>query len=240
MIESHQIKYGNSFIQYDVKFAARKTLEISVHPDLRVEVTAPLTTEPEAIESKVRKRASWILQQKRELELFLPHTPPRQYVSGETHRYLGRQYRLKLLEEPNSQPSVKLIRGFLIVTTIDKTDQKRVKQLVNDWYRKQAERVFAERFELLWLRFERLGVKERPTTKIRLMQSRWGSCTPAGTITLNLKLMQVPKSNIDYVLAHELCHVIEHNHSSKFYKLLGQVMPDWHHKREKLNDCEVA
>ena len=97
MTTKHSIQYGHSTIEYDLTFSPRKTLAIDVHPDLSVAVQAPEGTELADIEAKVRKRAPWILRQQRQFEVYLPKLPPRQYDSGETHRYLGRQYRLKVI-----------------------------------------------------------------------------------------------------------------------------------------------
>ncbi|MCB8978698.1 MAG: M48 family metallopeptidase [Ardenticatenaceae bacterium] len=238
MSQQHQLQFGESLIEYEVTFATRKTLAINVHPDLSVTVVAPQSATPAAIEAKVRQRAPWILRQQQELELYLPQTPPRQYVSGETHRYLGRQYRLKVSED--EARSVKLTRGFLTVMTPDKANVAQVQSQVEEWYRVQAKRVFPERLAAMLPRFARFVLPAEPQLAIRKMQSRWGSCTEEGVITLNLKLMQVPKVYIDYVIVHELCHLIEHNHSTRFYGLLDRMMPDWRTRRERLNGCEVG
>jgi predicted metal-dependent hydrolase len=235
-MSEHHIQYGETTIEYDLTYAPRKTLAINVHPDLRVSVVAPEDTDIETIKTKVRKRANWILRQQRELDLYLPHTPPRQYVSGETHRYLGRQYRLKIVSD--DQERVKLERGYLYVFTREKADRERVRTLVDGWYRKQAKRVFQERLEALLPRFDKLALPS-PRLVIRQMQLRWGSCTESGTISLNLKLMQVPKASIDYVIVHELCHLVEHNHSRRFYQLLDRVMPDWRTRRRQLNVADL-
>lgn len=236
-IDTHSVRFGDQIIEYDLAFAQRKTLEISVDPQLRVTVTAPAGSDLTAIETKVLKRAPWILRQQRDLELYLPHTPPRRYLSGETHRYLGRQYRLKIIEGDDER--VKLLRGFLQVSIIDTEDRSRVKQMVDAWYRKQAQRVFSERLEAMLPRFKTLEVSQ-PNLVIRRMQSRWGSCTESGTIMLNPVLVQAPKPFIDYVIVHELCHMIEHNHSARFFHLLDRVMPDWRDRRKQLNEFEVA
>jgi predicted metal-dependent hydrolase len=232
-MKTHHIQYGDTTIEYHLTYAARKTLDISVHPDLRVTVTAPLDTSIDAIAAKVQKRANWILRQQRELELYLPHMPPRQYVSGETHRYLGKQYRLRVKQEADAE-WVKLERGYLQVRTVDKTDTSRIKTLVDGWYRRQARRVFRERLGELLPRFSRFGLPDFDL-RIKELQARWGSCTESGVVTLNLKLMQVPKKYIDYVIVHELCHLIEHNHSKHFYLLLDRTMPAWRERRQQLN-----
>lgn len=237
MPSTYHIQYGTTKIEYHLSYAARKTLAINVHPDLRVTVQAPEGSDLADIERKVRQRAAWILRQQRQFETYLPKLPPRQYVSGETHRYLGRQYRLKISQgEPEN---VKLARGYFYITARDKTDPGRVKTLLTEWYRVQAERIFAERLEacLAKMRFLQL---DHPEFEIRQMESRWGSCTSEGKVLLNLRLIQVPKLYIDYVITHELCHLKEHNHSQRFYDLLNRVLPDWREKRETLNTLEVS
>ena len=237
MTPTYSVQYGSTLISYEVSFAARKTLAIEVHPDLRVTVRAPEGSELETIQQKVKKRVPWILRQQRQFESYLPKLPPRQYVSGETHRYLGRQYRLKV--NGSDSERVKLSRGYFFITLRDKSDTERIKTLLLGWYRQQAERVFGERFEacLTKLRFLQLA---EPEIEIRQMNTRWGSCTPEGKILLNLRLIQVPKEYIDYVVVHELCHLKEHNHSQRFYELLNRVMPDWQKKRQRLNELEVS
>jgi predicted metal-dependent hydrolase len=240
MIERlYHVQYGDTTIEYTLAYASRKTLAISVAPDLSVRVTAPAETALDAIEAKVRQRAPWIVRQQRELEQYLPATPPRQYVNGETHRYLGRQYRLKVIQ--NQPDVVKLTRGWLYVYIADTHDTAHVKQLVDAWYHTQAERVFHERLAAMLPRFQHLDLCQ-PNLTIKPLQARWGSCTGSGTITLNVRLMQVPKQYIDYVIVHELCHLIEHNHSKRFYQLLDRMMPDWRESRQKLNevDCSIS
>jgi predicted metal-dependent hydrolase len=233
----HQLQYGGSVIHYTLTFAPRKTLAISVHPDLRVTVKAPQETDLADVQAVVRRRAPWILRQQRELENYLPHTPPRQYVSGETHRYLGRQYRLKVFEDHRER--VKLAGGYLHVWTQNKDKRERVQHLVDGWYRRQARRVFRERLAAMLPRFTPFDLPP-PQIAIKAMKSRWGSCSKRGSINLNLKLMQVSKAYIDYVIVHELCHLVEHNHSKRFYQLLDRMMPDWRARRQGLNEFQVS
>jgi predicted metal-dependent hydrolase len=177
------------------------------------------------------------LRQQRELERYLPQTPPRRYVSGETHRYLGRQYRLTV--SAGTPESVKLTRGRLHIYTADKDHPERVRQLLDDWYERQARRIFPERLQAVLPRMQPLGVTSEPTVQIKPLQARWGSCTGSGTITLNLRLVQVTKPYIDYVIVHELCHLVEHNHSKRFYALLDRAMPDWRERRRQLNELSA-
>lgn len=237
MTQQHTLQYGTTTIEYQLSFAPRKTLAIDVHPDLQVSVKAPEGAELPAIEAIIRKRAPWILRQQRKYQSYLPHLPPREYVSGETHRYLGRQYRLKV--QTGQPEGVKLMRGYFFITVRDKSDTARVAALLNEWYRHHAHRVFRERLDICFerMRFLKLAY---PELEIRRMEKRWGSCTPQGKILLNLNLIQVSKPYIDYVIVHELCHLKEHHHGAAFYRLLDRVMPDWRTRREQLNALDVA
>lgn len=235
---THRVPYGETTIEYQLTYASRKTLEISVHPDLRVTVTAPRDTAIDVINAKVQKRANWILRQQREFELYLPHIPPRQYISGETHRYLGKQYRLKVIQDADAE-WVKLERGYIVVRTTDKSDILRIKELVDVWYLRQARRVFREQLRELLPRFANFDLPEFDL-QIKDLKSRWGSCSETRIVTLNLMLMQVPKPYINYVIVHELCHLLEHNHSKRFYALLDRILPDWRERRHKLNAYDFS
>lgn len=231
------VEYGASTIEYTLIYTPRKTLGISVHPDLSVTVNAPEGSDIELIRQKIRKRASWILRQQRDFRRYSPDFPPRRYVSGETHRYLGRQYRLKVIEDESD--GIKLSRGYLYVQVRDKSNTGRVRDLVERWYRNHARRVFQERLEACYAKVERLGVPY-PELSLRAMQTRWGSCTMSGHILLNPKLIQVPTQLIDYVILHELCHLKEHHHGPTFYTLLDRVLPGWRETKRRLDEYEFG
>lgn len=148
------------------------------------------------------------------------------------HRYLGRQYRLKMDDELPAK--VRLKNGLLWVSKGGTSSTKTVKLLVEGWFRDRAKIVLAERLEACVIAFERHN-PNRPKLNIRSMKTRWGSCSRKGRITLNTKLVHAPKRYIDYVVTHELCHLKEPNHSDGFYRLLTLVIPDWRERREKLN-----
>lgn len=235
---TQQIQYGTTTIEYQLTFAQRKTLGISVHPDCSVRVVAPVGSTQEAIEAKLKQRSAWIVKQQQQFERYLPLLPPRQYVSGETHLYLGKQYRLKVEEAPT--PAVKLTRGRFYIYTANGKDRATISDQLEGWYRTKAHTLFAEQLAACLQKVAIVGITATPELRIRTMQKRWGSCTEAGVITLNLKLIQAPKALIDYVILHELCHLQEHNHSTAYYRLLDRVLPDWQARREELNQVKVA
>lgn len=230
--EPSSVQYGAVTIHYAVIRRDRKTLEIAVEPDSTVNVVAPMTAGPERIAQKVRKRAGWIVQQQRYFEQFKPRTPERRYVSGETHLYLGRQCRLRVVRAATS--SVKLLRGFLVVQSPLPQDSAETKRLVELWYTQKAKVRFQERIDLCRERFPQPKAITLNGVSLRLMQKRWGSMSPGRRLLLNLRLIQAPVDAIDYVITHELCHIFERDHSPRFYRLLARVMSDWEHRKAKM------
>lgn len=230
-ITRHALTYGRADLRFELRRVARKTLEIAVHPDGRVVVKAPREADFTEVEARVLKRARWIRRQQAYFEQFKPRTPPRQYIGGETHRYLGRQYRLKLVH--GGRPSVKLSRGYFWITCRDPQNREEVRRLLWQWLTQRAREKFAESFERCWPHFSRLGLPH-PRLKIRRMKTRWGSLSESGTLTLNVYLIQSPRECIDYVITHELCHLKHPDHSPAFYQLLEKVMPDWERRKHKL------
>ncbi len=228
------VKWGHTTIHYRYKFKDRKTLAIHVHPDLSVQVEAPLETNIEKIREKVKKRASWIKKTKRDFELYLPKQPDRQYISGESHRYLGRQYRLKIRN--GNENTVKCYRGYFNVTHINDSSRKNIQELLDHWYTEKAKNIFAIRYDKCCDKVKYIGIRPAQFS-IRKLKTRWGSCTKSGRIILNLELIKAPTECIDYVILHELCHLKEHNHSQKFWKLLGKVLPDYEKRKRRLNQC---
>jgi predicted metal-dependent hydrolase len=231
------LQFGNTTIEYNISYVQRKSAVIEVYPDQQVAVSVPEGCELIVVEELIRKRAGWILQQQRQFSTYAPQEMPRSYVSGESYRYLGRQYRLKVLEAECEE--VKQERNFIYVTLPEKHDTKRVQFILDQWYRDRAKQIFTERLHVCYPRVERLGVS-LPPIAIRSMKTRWGSCSNAGLITLNPRLVQAPIDCIDYVLLHELCHLKEHNHGKHYYQLLDQTLPDWRERRQKLNKFEFC
>ena len=234
----YTVQYGTTLIRYSLRFTRRKTLGITVHPDCTVSVVAPRNSALDVVAEKVKQRSGWIVKQQRKFERYLPHQPARQYVSGETHLYLGKQYRLKVIEA--DQPAVKLARGRFCVFTPDPANKATIQRQLDAWYKAKAHQVFTEQMEQCLKQVAVIGIETAPVLRIRTMQKRWGSCSTSGAILLNLKLIQARKALIEYVIIHELCHLKEHNHSRTYYQLLDRVMPDWQARRDELNLTKVA
>lgn len=229
--QHYEVTFGKQRIPFTLEFRERERLAISVHPDRSVTVAAPKGRTIEDVMERVQRRAEWIAKQRDYFEQFRPLTPPRQYVAGETHFYLGRQYRLRLIE--GNEQSVKLVGQFLTVCLPDRDDRDRIRKLLDDWYLEHAKDVFARRVEICLQSARSLGLSP-PTVVARKMAKRWGSCTKAGRILLNTDLVKTPLHCIEYVIMHELCHIKIHDHSPQFYRLLARCMPDWERRKKRL------
>jgi predicted metal-dependent hydrolase len=225
------VEYGSRRLSYAATFADRKTLAISVYPDASVRLIAPLRSTKAEIEARLRKRAAWVCRQQRYFDQFNPRTPARRYVSGETHLYRGRQYRLKLRKVDIE--TVRLSGGYLEVALHDRGDTLRIRHLLDQWYRLRAEIHFVSRFEEILSSFSFSSIR-RPELKLRSMKGRWGSHLSGKTIILNPNLIRAPAPCIDYVITHEICHMLHPSHSAAFFRTLTRRMPDWEKRKSRL------
>jgi predicted metal-dependent hydrolase len=236
--ELRTLVIGEQTLNYAVRRSERRrTVEVRVEPNKRVTVLMPSSASIERVEGIVRKRLIWIRRQQREFDALPPAPPRRRWVAGETHRYLGRQYRLKLC--CGHERAVRMTGGLLVVTSPSIGETSEIRRLVTSWYRSHAcsllkARVEKRLAETTWLDFS------PPPIKVRLLTRRWGSTTEAGGVTFNLDLVQLPLPCIDYVVAHELVHIKIPNHSRAFWQMLDRVMPDWRKWRDRLSRAEVT
>lgn len=213
----------------------RKTLAIAVHPDGRIQLTAPARSNVEQLLAKVAKRASWISRQRREFAAMNGKRTPLRYTSGATHRYLGKQYRLKVTR--GDAVGVKLVGGYLHVVT-SRPDVSETEHLLGAWMRKRALEQLSRRVEAwrAWCHRQRLPV---PRMSLRAMSKRWGSAQRDGKIMLNPDLVRVPSVCIDYVVAHEICHLKHPHHGSAFYRQLDGLLPNWRNAKARLEHAEL-
>lgn len=222
------IQFGSKRIDFTLNYVNRKTLGITITPAMEVLVNAPLNAPLTKIKELVKKKAPWIIKQQGYFLTFHPKSPEKKYVSGESHLFLGRQFRLKVTLSKKNEVSYK--GRFIEVKTKNK---KNAKALLKQWYRYKAKEKFAEIAEPLILRFKKYKVEPKGIY-LQEMKTRWGSCTPNGKIILNPELIKAPKPCIEYVIVHELCHLIHHDHTSKFMALQQKEMPDWAKWKSKL------
>lgn len=233
----HEVEIGGDVLEFLLRRSERKTLAITVDPDGDVVVTAPETSTLEQVEAVVQRRREWIRRRRREVDLLPPPPSPREWVSGETHRYLGRQYRLKVARA--DRPEVKLAGGFFRVGVPDPTDREQVRKRMERWYLHHARSTFERRMAELIRSTPRLELNGAPPLLVRKLQMRWGSCSPEGRILMNVDAVKLSIGCIDYLLIHELCHLRVPHHGPEFWRHIGACMPDWNRWRQRLEQAEV-
>lgn len=228
------LRYGVDEVEYSVIENARLTSRVRIHvnPDGRVEVEKPPRTEIEDVQAAVQKRARWVLRSVRAAVDTRRFALPRRYVSGEVHFYLGRRYKLIVVEERRADSDVRLWRGRLEVT-LPIADPAAVRRRLKLWYRERSKAYFARKLPELVTQLD--GISSTPDFQLIAMEKQWGSCSPAGRMSLNPSLIKAPAHCVEYVLLHELCHMIEHNHSRRFYDLLDRYCSDWRKRKCELD-----
>lgn len=229
-----EITYGARRIEYAINRGERSRARLVVNPLGAVEVRVPEDYPEVKIPELVRSRSPWIVKQQDYFERYRPRELPRRYVSGESLRYLGRQYRLRITT--GDTESIHL-RGRVLQVSVPSPEAAR--KVITKWLRHRAEIVLAERLERCASVARRHAVREGPV-QIRQMQRRWGSCTSAGRILLNPKLVQVPVDCIDYVIIHELCHRRYPNHGIRFVRLMDTMLPDWRARKQRLDSQALS
>lgn len=202
-------------LDYKIVFAKRKTLTITVERDRSVVVTAPEGTSPEKIRQVVESRKLWLYEKTRHAQKYdpLPHPPGKELITGESILYLGRQYRIKLVE---GNGEIQFEQKFLVPRALaDKSLAFR------SWFIARAEDKILPRVAV---HARNLGVTYKEA-KIGDGKYRWGSCTPNDNVIFNWRLIKAPMFVIDYVIVHELAHLIEQNHTPRFWNIVRAQAP---------------
>ena len=209
---------------------------VSIHLDSEViKVRVPKSLSDNRIREIIDRRTPWIKRKLKEASE-RPVIKPKEYVSGENFPYLGRNYRFKVLV--GDEVFISLQDGYLqaTVSETDKTSPATIRSLLLSWYQEQARMRLEEKTE----RFARIiGVEPRSVTT-KEYKSRWGSCSVNGDIRYNWKLILAPHPIVDYVVVHELCHMLEHNHSSRYWKHVKYYVPDYKERRDWLKNNSLS
>ena len=206
-----------------------KSASIDVEDNL-VKVTVPKNLSDERIEELIKGRILWI-KQKLALQASAIVSKPKEYVDGEAFSYLGRNYRLKCAK--GLEESVKLKSGYLNVTTKNgKRNSEHLKAVVEQWYRTKALSRLIDKTR----RYSAILKVEPTSINLKDYKAMWGSCSPKGVVSYNWRIILAPHKIVDYIVVHELCHLIEPNHSSKYWKQVRSVIPDYENSKEWLKN----
>ena len=220
-------------VDIEVERKPIKNLHLAVYPpDGRVHVSAPQSYTDEQIKLFVLKKWIWLVQKRKETTSYTFQNE-REYVSGEAHYYKGELYRLKVIRDNTCTFHVEIQGDYINVYVYERTTKENIANILWNWYKEQI----TPTIELYVAKWENiLGVKVAEWT-VQQMQSSWGKChKDTGKIMFNLQLAKKPLNCIEYVVAHELTHLIEQNHTDKFRHILGTYLPGWQKIKEQLNE----
>ncbi len=211
---------------YSIQYSGRKTVAINVERDRSVIVRAPIGTTADTIARIVERKKAWIFGKLLHPRKYPAKAPRSEFVSGETVLYLGRRYRLEIKKGAKEGIA---FEGKFIVTG---ASRDRASKIFGEWYRKSAKETIALRVAV---HSEKLGVRPKRVT-ITNSRFRWGSCTPSHNLAFNWKLVKAPMYVIDYVVVHELAHLIEGNHTARFWNIVRTQSPKHMKAKEWLKE----
>mgnify|MGYP003346749168 CR=1 FL=1 len=228
-----QVQLGD--LAVDVMRKDIKNVHLSVHPPSgRVRIAAPLRMNLDSIRVFAVSKLGWIRQQQRKLRQ-QEREPPREYLDRESHYVWGKRYLLKVIYA-DAVPDLQLKHSTLLLSIRPGTSADRRQALLDGWYRKQLKAAIPA---LIKTWEPRLGVKVERFF-VQRMRTRWGSCSPSTrSIRLNAELAKKPRECLEYILVHELVHLLEPTHNHRFIALMDQFIPRWQMQRELLNRLPV-
>lgn len=220
-------------INIEIERKPIKNLHLAVYPpDGRVHVSAPKDYTDERIKLFILKKWVWIVQKRKETMSYVIEDT-REYVSGEAHYYKGGLYRLKVIRDNSCHHHVDIQGDYINVYVYERTSKENIANVLWSWYKTQITPTI-EKYVAKWEKILNVEVTE---WTVQQMQSSWGKChKDTGKIMFNLQLVKKPLNCIEYVVAHELTHLIEQNHTDKFRNILGTHLPGWRKTKEQLNE----
>jgi len=228
-----QVRLGD--IAVDVVLKDIKNVHLSVHPPTgRATISAPLRMNLDTIRVFAISKLGWIRQQQRKL-LAQERETPREYLDRESHYVWGRRYLLKI-SESEQPPKIELKHTRMQLSVRPGTDDKKLQAIVEEWYREQVKQAVPPLIDK-WERH--IGVKVKRIF-VQRMKTKWGSCNHrARTVRLNTDLAKKPRECLEYLVVHELVHLLEPTHNARFIALMDQFMPKWRSHRQGLNRLPV-
>lgn len=229
-----QLKLGNIIV--DVVQKDIKNLHLSVYPpNGKVHIAAPLRMKEDTIRVYAISKLGWIKKQQQKLA-GQQRESPREYVSRESHYYLGKRYLLKVIEE-NAVPKVELSHNKILLYVRPGADKKKRQEILETWYRERLKEICGKQIKK-WQRIMKVSPNE---FSIRKMKTKWGTCNiEEARIWLNLGLAKKPEHCIEYIIVHELVHLLERHHNEKFIAYMNEYLPQWRHIKSELNKLPVS
>jgi predicted metal-dependent hydrolase len=218
-------------LKYNVIFSRRRSISIILSPDKGITVRAPYRTSLKTIDSFVGHKSGWINKHLSNYQGLTRINHDKRYTDGELHMFLGKEKILKITESARS--CISQDNDIIEVSLSEPENREKVRALLERWYRREALEVLSRKLHEIMTRYSDYNFSPSGFV-VRPLKSRWGSCTSKGKITLNSGLVKLDDIFCNYVIIHELCHLRYHNHGEEYYRLLGELVPDYKSIRKEL------
>ncbi|MEA4962915.1 M48 family metallopeptidase [Lutispora sp.] len=220
-------EYGTQTIEFEVEYKKRKTLGIRIAPPGVINIKAPVGVGEDRVLEIVKSKAKWIVQKLSEIKHLEGQKRNRQYVDGESFLYAGADYLLQIIyDEAYRKPVAKLENCSLCVYTGAKGEEL-IKSALTDWYKDKAKEKICERIEYYQPFFKITPAQ----IKVKEQKKRWGSCTSKRVLLFNWRIIMAPLNVMDYIIVHEMCHLIHMDHSKNFWSLVKSILPDYEERK---------
>lgn len=208
-----------------------KNIHLAVYPPTgRVRIATPLNTTDEKVRLFAISKLGWIKKHQRNFDK-QKRLPVKEFINRESHFFLGKRYLLNVIEQPGKQQVVVRHRNLDLYVKPG-TSQEVKHQILNDWYRERLKEMVSPLIE----KWEKILMVKVNAFGVRRMKTKWGTCTiEAGRIWLNLELIKKPVSCLEYIIAHEMVHLLERHHNERFLAILSKHLPNWKHLKDELN-----
>lgn len=224
------IIYKDIPINFEIEYKKRKTFAIEIIPPNKIKVKSPRGILKSKIEELVHSKANWIIKKLEEFKDIEHMQIERRFVDGEIFMYLGKEYILKITQNKNlKKAEVSICNEFIHVKT-PKTEIEIIKKIMIEWYKIECDKKIRERIEVYG---QKLGEMPR-IIKVKEQKRRWGTCTSRRDVLFNWKCIMAPIDVIDYIVVHELCHLVHMNHSANFWSLVKLNFPHYEEKKQWL------
>jgi len=223
--------YQDKVIDFEIEYRNRRTMAIQIMPPDRVLVLSPLKVPEDIIKRRVGSKGSWIVKKLVQLMEVKLNTPDRTFTDGQLFLFLGKDYPLYIFKNGRKIPKV-FFSGDQFNIELHEYDHKKMRKAMEKWYRKKADRIINDRVEVY---IHKIG-KRPKIVKVKEQKRRWGSCTAKGNLYFNWRCIMAPPAVIDYIVVHEMSHLVIPNHSKRFWQKVGSVLPDYKKRRKWLKD----
>lgn len=225
-----KFQYGTKTIEFEVEYRDRKTLEIGIEPPDNIKVKAPKIATEEYILRVVKSKAKWITQKLFEFKDVEYRRRKKEYVNGESFMYLGRNYALQIIMNKDiREPITRLYQGKFYIETNTK-NQDKLRQSMERWYREKTLEKVIERIQYYKSYFDLTP----NVVRVKEQKKRWASCSSKRNLNFNWRCSMAPSNVLDYIVVHEMCHMVHFNHSKAFWNLVGKIISDYKERKEWL------